>query len=517
MKIVTSSRVFDGYCFNPEIEAIAIDGGTIAAVGKKSELIDLIASPADIDDFGESILMPGIIDSHIHLLEYGHSLEVLSVETKTKQSCLEIVKKAAQQAKPDEWIFGHGWNQNIWLDGMPTLADLDFASPRNPVLLTHKSLHAVWVNSKALQITGINTSTCGPAGGSIGRDSEGNLDGVLYESAVQLLNNKIPVFSEDEISRKLSKAHNALLDKGITAVHDFDKWQILQTIQKLEKKQKWNIGVVKNIPHDTFNNIECHHDVFALQSPHIKTGWLKLFADGALGPHTAALFSPYKGTSNKGSLLLTEEEIVELGFQAARKGIALAVHAIGDHANHICLNAFEKISMYSQQNQLKPRVEHAQLVSDGDYKRFHKIGVIASMQPTHAITDQPTADRYWGSRCINAYAWQGMLNDKVTLIFGSDAPVEDPNPLIGIRAAISRKTVHCNNGWYPSQRITLEQALHAYTLAPAFVSKSNSEIGCIQPGRKANLVVYPLSAFNDDSQCTRPEAVMIDGKWLSRN
>lgn len=517
MHIITGSRIFDGRCFNPEIEAIAVDGYKITAIGKKSELLDRAGSSSQIDDFGDAIIIPGITDAHIHLLEYGRSLEVIQCETKTKHACLEVVRNAAHNTEEGKWLFGHGWNQNVWDDGMPALSDLDAACPRNPILLTHKSLHSVWVNTPVLELAGINSETEHPTGGVIGRDASGSLTGILYENAAQLVYKFLPRPDKTEIKRLLQKAQDSLLSLGITAVHDFDIWAVFEALRELEDEHKLLLRVVKNIPYENLAEAAAVPSKNGYHSSRISKGWLKLFSDGALGPQTAALFQPYLGTDNFGKLLLEEKEIIEIGLRAAQVSIPLAIHAIGDRANHVCLNAFEQLQKSTQQLHHRPRIEHAQLVNAEDFIRFHTLGVIASMQPTHAVSDQPTATKYWGDRCATAYAWQRMLDNKVELVFGSDAPVEDPNPVKGIRAAVWRRTQQYHAGWYPHECLMMEQTLRAFTSKPAEISGHAREYGSIHPGRKVSLSVFSPSAFEFDSEVQKPSAVMIDGNWIFMN
>lgn len=517
MLIVTGRRIFDGLRFDAKIEAIAIDQDRIVAVGKKPEILALATSSKEIFDFPDHIIMPGITDAHIHLLHYGRSQEVLNCETGTKLECLSLVRNQAKFISPGKWIIGHGWNQNIWHDGKPTRKELDAVSPKNPVCLTDKSLHSIWVNTLALEYAGINAQTADPPGGTIGRDNTGELDGVLYENATQLVNSVLPEPTDSEIMQLLIKAQAALIRQGITAVHDFDNWQVFKVLKDLDTNRNLLLKIVKNITCENLDEAIHQKSYSGMQIGRLTLGWLKLFSDGALGPQTAALFAPYSGTTHAGKLLLEEEQIVSIGKKAAQANIALAIHAIGDLATHVSLNALARIKDCTDALKLKPRIEHAQLVSPGDFKRFSELGIIASMQPIHAISDQVTAEKYWGERCVTSYAWQSMLNECITLIFGSDAPVEDPNPVKGIRAAIWRKTMQFPNGWHPEQQLTLEQALRAFTSTPAKIAGCSQDFGTIKPGRKADLVVYPNSVFDSESSNVIPTGVMIDGQWVSQN
>ncbi|MDP2988992.1 MAG: amidohydrolase, partial [Kiritimatiellota bacterium] len=353
---------------------------------------------------------------------------------------------------------------NIWPEGTPDKKDLNSFSPENPVYLTHKSLHSAWSNSAALNAAGITRNTPDLKGGVIGRSPEGEPDGILYEAAMRLVENAIPKPDAEERKAALNAAQIELHRFGITSVHDFDGWDCYESLVNMETESELKLRVVKNIPFPNLGQAIEAGIISGGGSEMLSFGWLKLFADGALGPQTAAMLAPYEGSNSTGMLLLDNEDIIETGHKAMSAGISLAVHAIGDRANREALNGYAQLfeNNLFRKSALKPRIEHVQLITPEDTPRLARLGITASMQPVHAVSDRDMADRYWGNRCGSAYAWNSVLQTGAKLIFGSDAPVESPNPFWGLFASISRSSLGNEaprTPWTPHQRISLNDAL----------------------------------------------------------
>jgi predicted amidohydrolase YtcJ len=295
-------------------------------------------------------------------------------------------------------------------------------------------------------------------------------------------------------------------------------------LQILEAQDRLRLRVVKSISAESFKGAVDTGLRTGFGSPFIRIGSLKLFADGALGPQTAAMLEPYEGPAGQlGMLLLDEEEILETGRQAVANGISLAIHAIGDKAVHAVLNGYEALREYERANRLpslRHRIEHVQLLHPADAPRLEQLGVIASMQPVHATSDMVTADRYWGPRSANAYAWRTVLSHRTALAFGSDAPVESPNPFWGLHAAVSRQRRDGSPGrmgWYPEQRLSLEEALQAYTTGPAYAAGLENHLGRLAPGYAADLIVLPQDPFDLPIEALaeqRPVATLVAGDWV---
>jgi predicted amidohydrolase YtcJ len=520
--VLTNARF---YTFNPAFPIagrLVIQGGKIIAAGSAGDLpLDSFPGSKDIDLRGMTVI-PAFTDAHIHLLEYGLSLRRLGCETTTKAECVQKVQERVKSTPVGEWVLGHGWNQNIWSDGAPDNKDLDGFSDKNPVYLTHKSLHSAWSNSTALSEAGINKNARDPQGGMLGRFPDGELNGILYESAMQLVENIIPRPNTIERYEALRAAQTELHRFGIASAHDFDCWDCYETLAKMETENKLNLRIVKNIP---FPNLDQAIELKIKSgdgNEMLSFGWVKLFADGALGPQTAAMLAPYEGSSSTGMLLLDSESIFETGQKAMAAGISLAVHAIGDRANREVLNGYAQLfeNKFFDKVSLKPRIEHVQLISQEDILHLAHMGIIASMQPIHAVSDRDMADLYWGKRSSNAYTWNTMLKTGAELLFGSDAPVESPNPFWGLFAAVSRSSLGINTPreiWTPNQRISLKDAFHAYITQPPLAARVNQKSGRLQAGYFADLVVLPNDPFTISSEkiaSLLPRANMVNGKWV---
>ncbi len=513
------------YTFNPALpiaERLAIQGGKIIAAGSAQAISADMFSGSKVIDLGGKTVLPAFTDAHIHLLEYGLSLRRVMCETATKSECVQAVREKANGTAPGKWILGHGWNQNIWTDGPPDKNDLDSFSADKPVYLTHKSLHSGWANSAALQAAGIVRDAPDPQGGKIGRHADGEPNGLVYESAMRLVEKAIPRPDGDEKETALLAAQEELHRFGIASVHDFDIWECYETLAKMEAENTLKLRVVKNIPFPNLDEAIARGIRSGDGSAMLSFGWLKLFADGALGPQTAAMLAPYAGLDSNGMLFLDSEEIIEIGQKALAAGISLAVHAIGDRANREVLNGyaqFHKDHLF-ENSALRPRIEHVQLIDPQDLPRLAQLGVTASMQPIHAVSDRDMADRYWGERCSSAYAWNSVLQAGATLIFGSDAPVESPNPFWGIFAAISRSSLGDDAprpAWTAHQRISLKDALNAYIPQPHLAARPNQKGGRLQEGFSADLAIYaddPLTIPENAFAALKPAATMVNGEWV---
>jgi predicted amidohydrolase YtcJ len=428
-----------------------------------------------------------------------------------------------------EWILGHGWNQNEWPEGFGSAADLDDAAPDHPVYLTAKSLHAAWANTAALHQAGISRQTQDPPDGLIQRDQDGSPTGILFETAMELVASRAPEPSVEQVSQAIRRALPVLLQMGITSVHDFDRRRCFAALQSLHAGGELSLRVVKSLPLEDLPHAAALGMQTGFGDDFLRIGSIKAFADGALGPRTAAMLQPYEDEpENRGMLMLDAEDLFEHGRLAVENGLSLAVHAIGDRANHEVLNAYAQLREYERARRpglppLRHRIEHVQLIHPGDAPRLASLGVIASMQPIHATSDMQMADRYWGERAALAYAWRTQLDRGATLAFGSDAPVESPNPFWGLHAAVTRRREDGSPGaagWVPAQRLSAAEAFRAYTLAPAYAAGLENRLGRLAPGYLADLLVLDTDPFECDPEQLRdirPLATMVGGNWVFRN
>lgn len=506
---------------HPGATAIVIDRGRFLSVGSEDEILDGFSTNARVINLNGKTIWPGLIDAHIHLLQLAETISIVDCETATRQECLSRVKNAADLLPESAWVRGHGWNQNQWEDGFGTAYLLDSVCSGKPAYLTAKSLHAAWANRKALQLAGIDAHTPDPPGGIIQRDETGQPTGILFEAgAMNLVETVIPKSTPSENFAKIKALMPQLWKVGLVGVHDFDDFDCWLALSAIYQEESTQLRIHKSIPFD-------HLDAFikaglrtGFGDEGLNLGGVKLFSDGALGPQTAAMHTPYEGTTKTGTLLLTEDEIVEIGCMAVDHGIALAVHAIGDRANHVVLNAFERIRAYEEHHHLPHlphRIEHVQIIDPEDLPRFAQLGIIASVQPVHAPSDMAMADRFLGLRAEHAYAYRSILDYGAAYVLGSDAPVEPYNPFQGLHAAVTRCRLDGSpgvDGWHPSQRLSLDEALVGFSHAPAMISGHGHRLGNISPGFEADFIILNEDPFKIDPQALgeiQPMATFISG------
>lgn len=518
-------RIFyNGHIFSPEVSgasAVVIDQGVFIALGSDDAILEGFSQRARRINLQGRTLLPGLTDAHVHLRHLADARAMIDCETASLKACLDRVKSAAQHLPENSWVRGHGWNQNRWTMGFGTATLLDAVTANRPAYLTAKSLHAAWANSTALSLAGIDAATPDPPGGTIQRDSRGEPTGILFEAgAMALVEAIIPQPSQDELTAQIKALIPELWQVGLVGVHDFDGIDCWDALQTLYHGDDFHFRVRKNIPYehvDTFISARLRTD---FGDDHLHLGNVKLFADGALGPQTAAMQQPYENSLDRGTLLLSESEIFEIGKHAVNHGIALSVHAIGDLANETVLNAFKKLRQYEQAQdlpKLRHRIEHAQILDAQTLSQFSTLDIIASVQPIHAPSDMDMADKSLGARTRHAYTFRDLLESGATVVFGSDAPVEPINPFEGIHAAVTRRQADGSpgpEGWHPDQRLSLAQAIRGFSETPAQISHRGDRLGKIASGYKADFLILneDLSTLNPHQLRTlKPAATVIDG------
>jgi predicted amidohydrolase YtcJ len=527
MKILYNARIhtLDPNC--PVASVIAIDGERVVAVGGP-EILETASLGARREDMGGGTILPGLTDAHLHFEKYALGLQKLDVETPTKQACLQRVAERAARLPAGEWLLGHGWQHNDWQGPeagvWPCAADLDAIVPERPVYLTAKSLHAGWANSEALRLAGIGPATPDPTNGKIVRDEMGRPSGVLLESAVALLETVIPQPGPEAVEQAMLTAQQTLWRFGLTGVHDFDGPSSFRALQALDAGGALKMRVVKSIPLELLPQARELGLRSGFGNDRLRIGSVKVFMDGALGPRTAAMFQPYLNQpENRGILNMDSEELCEYGRRAADVGLSMAVHAIGDWAVHEVLDGFEQLRAYERERRLpalRHRVEHVQIIHPDDAPRLGRMGIIASMQPVHVLSDMDAAQQTWGDRARLSYAWRTQLDASAPLAFGSDAPVELPNPFLGLRAAVTRRRADGfprPQGWYAEERLSMQAALEAYTTGAAYAAGMEDRLGRLSPGYYADLVVVQQDPFDcppDDLLSLCPSATMLAGEWL---
>ncbi len=548
MKLLYNANIHTLDSKHPSASAILIAGGRIIAVGERDKLESLAHGKLEKQDMKGKTILPGLTDAHIHLQYYSLGLAKVDCETKTKDECLRRVAERAKNSKPGEWVLGHGWNQNEWNsspvraertlsdseveveagrgqgEGWPTASELDAIAPNNPVYLTAKSLHAAWANTAALNLANITNDSPNPKDGAIQRDAKGQATGILLETAMGLVESVIPEATINDIEQAIQRTQPILWKMGITGLHDFDRRDSFMALQSLRANSKLKLRVNKNIPVESVEQANTLGLRTGFGDEWLWIGSVKAFMDGALGPHTAAMFQPYENESeNKGILNMDGEELFEHCRKAADVGLSMTVHAIGDRANHEVLNAYEQLRKYETEKglpHLRHRIEHVQVIHPDDAPRLAKLNVIASMQPIHATSDMFAADRFWGDRSKLSYAWRTQINYGAPIAFGSDAPVESPNPFLGLYAAVTRQRADGSpsaDGWYPEQKLTLAEALSAYTLGAAYAANAENRLGKLAENYLADLIVLdedPFKIAPKDLLTLNANATMINGEWV---
>lgn len=522
MELLHNARIHTLDPARPTASALVIEGGCVVAVGGEELLAEF--NPAGRKDMGGRIILPGLTDAHIHLQEYAISLQAVDCEVDTKGEILNRVAEHIRQTPRGEWVRGHGWNQNSWGGEWPTAADLDAVAPENPTYLTAKSLHVSWANSAALKLAGITASTPDPVNGYIQHDARGYPTGLLFETAVKLVETVIPEPCPEALAKIFQQLIPDLWRMGLTGVHDFDKRTCFQALQILHQRGELRFRVVKSIPLELLPQAAELGLRSGFGDDLLRIGSVKLFADGALGPHTGAMFEQYvDDPQNRGILMVNGEQLFEHGRLAAENGLSLAVHAIGDRAVHEVLEGFDRLRAYERERGLpvlRHRIEHVQTIHPEDVGRLEELELIASMQPVHAPSDMFMADRLLGERAALSYAWRTQLQHGVRLAFGSDAPVESPDPFHGLHAAVTRRRADGSpgpEGWFPEQRLTVHEALAGFTLGPAFAAGMEDRLGRLSTGFLADLIVVETDPFTCDPAemvAIQPVATMVGGEWV---
>ncbi len=519
VKILRHPRIYTGDVRRPWARMMAVVDGRIVALDAAAEA--WTAAPgAAIEDVEGALIIPGLTDAHIHALWYALSLRELNLRDLSRAALLEAVAARARALPPGAWIVGRGWDQSLWDDDrFPTAAEVDRVAPLHPVALIAKNAHAWVVNSVALRTASITATTPDPPHGKIGRAADGSPDGMLFENATRLVRAVIPPPTLYEVVEALDEAQDHLLAFGITGIHDVDAEPALAAFQELRRQERLRVRVVKYIRLESLDAALTVGLRSGYGDDWLRFGGLKLFADGALGSRTGAMFAPYEGEpDNAGLLTLSPDDLIAIVRRAAEGGLALAIHAIGDRANALVLDALEAVRTVNPA--LRHRVEHVQHIRPEDQARLGRAGFVASMQPIHAIHDMVMVERHLGpQRAPQAYPWRSVADSGAVLAFGSDAPIEIFDPFIGLYAAVTRRREDGfpgPQGWRPEQRLTLEEALRAYTWGAAYAAGLESRIGLLAPGYLADLVVLDHNIFTLPPEAllqTHALRVMVGGHW----
>lgn len=482
----------------PVAEAIFARGGRIAGVGSTEEMAALAGAGAERYDLKGMTVIPGLTDAHAHFPGYALSLAALDLSgTRSLGEILEMVRSKAATEEKGEWISGRGWDQNDWVSkDFPDRTGLDLASPDNPVLLVRVCGHAALANSAALELAGIDSSTGDPEGGRIVRGVSGRPTGLLLDEAISMVRKVIPPVSRDEKKRLFARAARNCLEAGLTGVHDMGIGSETASIYRemfAEGILPLRLTVYYNYDEEDLDSLVAAELAGHYADDHYAVAGVKFFVDGSLGARSAALLGDYSDDpGNRGLLMMDPEELSGRIRAVHEKGFPVAAHAIGDRANRTILDIFEKVLAESPRGDMRHRVEHAQVISPGDIGRFAVLGVIPSMQFVHCTSDMPWApERLGEERLAGAYAWRSLIMTGCRIPGGSDFPVESIDPFRGIYAAVTRMDDMGEpaSGWFPAQRLTVEEALRSFTIDAAWAARQEETRGSIEKGKLADFVV----------------------------
>ena len=486
---VWSERIIPG-------DAVSIQADTIVRVGRWDDMKTLAGATTELIDGQGGLLIPGFIDSHVHLRDGAQSL--ISVQLRDASTPAEFIRKLGEFAKGRDsslWILGGVWNHELWGGELPSRHWIDSVTGMIPVFVNRLDGHMALANSAAIKLAGLALDDLHlfVEGGDIIRDMNGLMTGIFKDNAMDLIYRSIPALPASMEDLGLDSAQNYLLRHGVTSVHHMGTWHDVLWLEKAKREGRLDLRIYACTPLAEWDQLAKRLAVEGQGDAWLKVGGLKGFMDGSLGSHTASFFEDYIDKKrDKGFLINTEENMSSWIRAADSAGLQCVIHAIGDRANHLLLNIFESLdSLYGPRDR-RYRIEHAQHLKAEDIQRIGQLSIIPSMQPYHAIDDGCWAEKLIGSdRCKTTYAFRSMLDAGATLAFGSDWYVAPADPLAGIAAAVHRQTLDGKHteGWYPEQKITVEEALRAYTVNAAYSVFEEGMKGQIKTGYLADLVL----------------------------
>lgn len=515
----------------PEAEAVAIQGDRIAAVGTSTQILKYAGPGTQVVELHGRRVIPGFNDAHVHFVAGGAALAGVQLGNVTGPAEFRRRIGAFARTQPKgTWIQSGGWDQTAWTPAaFPTHRLIDNVTPDNPVAVWRVDGHMLLANALAMKLAGVDRNTKDIPGGVIVRDREGSPTGIFKDAAVALITRVIPPMTPAQVEAAVLAAQDYALQNGVTSVQDLPGSTTdttapatLRVYQSLLRQGRLHVRISASVRLLDWQQLADRGIQSGFGNDMLHIGGLKGFADGALGAGTAWMFAPYGNSpTNRG---IASDELSQADKMYAdmlggdRAHLQLITHAIGDRANHTVLDMYERVEEADGPRDRRLRIEHAQHLLASDIPRFAQLHVIASMQPYHAIDDGRWAERSLGPQRIQtSYAWRSLLDSGAVLAFGSDWPVAPMVPLLGIYAAVTRRTLDGKNpgGWVPAQKITVPQAVHAYTVGAAYAEHDEDSKGSIQPGKLADLVVLSADIFQIDPvqiANTRVAMTIVDGR-----
>ena len=510
---IVNAHIWTGNARRPWADALLVEGERIAAVGSSAEIRKRVKPGARVIDAHGMMVTPGFIDAHVHFLDGGFALSSVQLrDAPTKAEFIRRIQAYARTVPKGTWILNGDWDHTNWGGELPERSWIDSVTPDNPVWINRLDGHMNLANSLALSAARITRDTKDVAGGSIVRDAAGNPTGILKDNAQNLMT-AVPDPSLEMNLRALDAAMRYVAERGVTSVDHMGTWDDLAIFERAHHDGLLRTRISAAVPLRTWERLRDTVAARGHGDAWLRIGGLKGFVDGSLGSHTAAMLEPFTDApTDRGFFVNTPEHLYEWTSGADKAGLQVIVHAIGDRAIRTQLDIFERVERENGARDRRFRIEHAQHIAPSDIPRFAKLGVIASVQPYHAIDDGRWAEKVIGpERAKGTYAFRSLLDAGTTLAFGSDWFVAPPTPLFGIYAAVTRRTLDDAHpsGWVPEQKITVQQALRAYTSGSARAGFQEKSVGVLEPGMLADLVVIDRDITRIPPEAIRDARVMV--------
>ena len=524
---VVNARIWTGDPAMPWADAMAVGADRILSVGTNAAIAGLAGGIPPVDAAGR-LVVPGFIDTHVHFVDGGFRLASVQLrDAATRDEFVGRIAAFAATAPAGTWITGGDWDHSLWGGQLPERQWIDRVTPDHPVWVNRLDGHMALANSAALQAAGVTRATADVAGGEIVRDGRGEPTGLLKDNAMDLVARVVPEPSDQMRDRALTAAMQHVASHGVTSVHNMGTWADLAVFGRARRAGTLNTRIYAAVPladwqrlRDAVSSRE-HGGSDGRGDDWLRVGALKGFVDGSLGSHTAAFHEPFDDApGDRGLLVNTPEDLHRWISEADKAGLHVMVHAIGDRANGLLLDIYDRVARANGARDRRFRIEHAQHLAAADIPRFAALGVIPSMQPYHAIDDGRWAERYIGARIQTTYAFRSLIDAGAALAFGSDWYVAPPTPLEGIYAAATRRTLDGRypGGWVPAQKITVEEALRAYTSGAAYASFDEARKGILAAGRLADFVMLDRNILEippEDIRDARVVMTVVGGRVVA--
>jgi hypothetical protein len=522
--LLVGGTIWTGVPGAPDAEALLVRSDSIVAVGDRASVERQAASGAQRIELNGRFVVPGMFDAHLHLVDGG--LQLATVQLRHATSRDQFARLIGEQSKSlpaGAWVLGGGWDHSMWGGELPDRSWIDAVSGDRPVWVNRLDGHMALANSAALRAAGVTRATPDPDGGTIVRDGDGEPTGILKDNAMVLVDRVVPQPTDEQKDSALERASRYCAENGVTSVQHMGSWDDIATFRRAHQNGKLSLRIYAAPPLETWRRLVAEVNRHGKGDAWLRIGNLKGYVDGSLGSHTAAMHEPYDDLpTDRGLLVNKPEDLYAWTSGADKAGLQVSVHAIGDRANTSILDVFERVSQENGARDRRFRVEHAQHLRSSDIPRFGALGVIPSLQPYHCIDDGRWAEPLIGAtRCETSYAFRSLLDSQARLAFGSDFPVAPAMPLEGIFAAVTRRTLDDKNpaGWIPAQKISVEEALAAYTRDAAYAEFAEHQKGTLEAGKWADLVVIDRDIRRIPPETIREariELTMVGGKLAFR-